>query len=91
MQDDRFDRAQRLIRRLRAHKAQLTRRDVIRAAFAFSASTIAMSLAPRPARAADDWDGPRASHPAIRARTGCRCGRASHRSRCNRTVAWNPT
>ena len=59
MQDDRFDRAQRLIRRLRAHKAQLTRRDVIRAAFAFSASTIAMSLAPRPARAADDWAGPR--------------------------------
>lgn len=59
MQDDRFDRAQRLIRRLRAHKAHLSRRDVIRAAFAFSASTIAMSLAPRPARAADDWAGPR--------------------------------
>ena len=67
MQDDRFDRAQRLIRRLRAHKAQLTRRDVIRAAFAFSASTIAMSLAPRPARMlANGQPGPAGARPPTR-------------------------
>ncbi len=51
MQDDSFDRAQRLIHRLRERLPQPTRRDVIRAAFAFSAAGIAASLLPKPARA----------------------------------------
>ncbi|HWT16786.1 MAG TPA: PhoD-like phosphatase N-terminal domain-containing protein, partial [Patescibacteria group bacterium] len=59
MHDDHFDRAQRLIQRLRAQSPRVTRRDVIRAAFAFSASSIALSLAPRPVRAAGGWSGPR--------------------------------
>jgi len=49
MQDDSFDRAQRLIHRLRERLPQPTRRDVIRAAFAFSAAGIAASLLPKPA------------------------------------------
>lgn len=57
MIDERFDRAQRLIRRMRAQLPKPTRRDVIRAAFAFSASSIAMSLAPKTVRAAGGSTG----------------------------------
>lgn len=59
MTDERFDRAQRLIQRMRAQLPQVTRRDVVRAAFAFGASSIALALAPRPARAAGGFSGPR--------------------------------
>jgi alkaline phosphatase D len=58
MTDDRLDRAERLLRRMRTRQPQVSRRDVVRAAFAFGASSIALALAPRPARAAD-WVGPR--------------------------------
>ncbi len=52
MHDDRYDRAERLIQRLRRQRATPSRRDVLRAAFGLTASGIAMSLLPGAVRAA---------------------------------------
>ena len=58
MMDERHDRAERLIQRLRAQLPRLSRRDVLRSAFAFSAASIAAALAPRSVLAAP-YAGPR--------------------------------
>ena len=59
MSDERYDRAERLIRRLRLQTPRVTRRDVLRCAFAFSAASVASSLwLPRRAIAAA-YQGPR--------------------------------